>query len=311
MDSSDSIPSLRLADYTEGDAVARRRLAGSLRAGLEEFGFVTIVEHGVDPQLVAAVYRASARFFALGEEEKARCAGAPGGARGFTGFGIEHAKDSAVPDLKEFFHIGREVEASDPMANRWPEAVPSFAHCAPPLFDALEECSRVLLAALATAYDLPETVFADMVRNGSHVLRALHYPPVSRNARPGSVRAAPHEDINLITLLCRASEPGLEILRPDGRWMPVRAGRDEIVIDAGDMLARLTNGVIPATTHRVVNPPSLADRHRYSLPFFAHARPECDLSVLDPFQSDRRPARTPPISAGEFLQERLREIGLA
>ena len=296
-----------------GHGASRRTFATSLRDGLEEFGFVTIVDHAVSSRLVADVYRACARFFGLAEEEKARSSVSPDGARGFTAFGIEHAKDSRAPDLKEFFHIGREVARGARMANRWPEAVPQLEGCATRLFAALEESSRMLLAALATAYDLEEVVFADMVRDGNHVLRALHYPPVAPDTPLGSLslRAAPHEDINLITLLCGASEPGLEILRPGGRWMAVAARPGEIVVDAGDMLARVTNGVIPATTHRVVNPPDSANRHRYSLPFFAHPRPERDLRVLAAFQSEERPPRTPPITAREFLAERLREIGLA
>jgi len=310
MGSPASIPCLCLADYSRGDRASRRSLALSLRRGLEEFGFVTIVDHAVASGLVAEVGAACRRFFALDEEEKARCGGVAGGARGFTAFGVEHAKDQPAPDLKEFFHIGRDVAPSDPLCNRWPAAVPSLARWAPRLFDALEECSRVLLAALATSYDLPEEVFSETLRGGNHVLRALHYPPVSPGHGAGSLRAAPHEDINLITLLCGASEPGLEILRPDGDWIPVRPAADEIVVDAGDMLARMTNDVIPATTHRVVNPPELSDRHRYSLPFFAHPRSECDLSVMAEFQSDERPPRTPPITAGNFLQQRLREIGL-
>jgi isopenicillin N synthase-like dioxygenase len=315
MGSSDSIPCLRLSDYTHADESSRRAFAGSLRKGLEDFGFVTVVDHGVSRGLIEQVYLAAASFFELSDEEKLRSAGVAGGARGFTPFGVEHAKDASTPDLKEFFHVGREVEPLDPMANRWPSAAPALERSAPRLFDALEECSRVLLAALAVAYDLPEAVFADMVRGGNHVLRALHYPPLSDESsnfepaiEPGSLRAAPHEDINLITLLCGSSEPGLEILRPDGEWMAVRAEAEEIVVDAGDMLARVTNGEIPATTHRVVNPPGSCSR--YSLPFFAHPRPECDLSVLAAFQSADSPPRTPPTTAGEFLEQRLREIGL-
>ena len=333
VETQDSIPALRLTDYGDpgssdstgsaGSASstgAKRAFASGLRRALEEFGFVRIVDHAVPSDLVDEVYRACARFFALSDSDKRRCGGAPGGARGFTAFGVEHARDRSTPDLKEFFHVGREVAPSDPpaplalLANRWPEAVPSLARCAPRLFGALEECSRTLLAALATAYELPESALADMLVGGNHVLRALHYPPVSRDVAAGALRAAPHEDINLITLLCEATEPGLEILRPDGQWMAVRAGKGEIVVDAGDMLARVTNGVIPATTHRVVNPTDPSgptDRHRYSLPFFAHPRPECDLSVLDAFQGPERPPRTPPITAGAFLEERLREIGLS
>ena len=169
-----------------------------------------------------------------------------------------------------------------------------------------------LLEALAEGFALPPEIFASMVKGGDSILRALHYPPIAEGEPLGSVRAAPHEDINLITLLCEATECGLEI-RPPGDpsgWLPVEVARGQIVVDSGDMLSRLTNGVIPATTHRVVNPAGTANRDRYSLPFFAHPRPECDLAVLPAFVSDERPCQYAPITARGYLAERLHEIGL-
>jgi isopenicillin N synthase-like dioxygenase len=300
----DRVPTLRLSDAaSEGDET-RRHFAGALRDALQDFGFACLTDHGVAPDLITEVYAAAEQFFGQSEANKEIAGAGPGGARGHTAFGVEHARDSQHADLKEFFHIGRD-------SNRWPPGIPKLATVGPALFTALEACAARVLESLALAYGLSATVFSEMTRGGNHVLRVLHYPRVPAGCDPRSIRAAPHEDINLVTLLCEASEPGLEILRPDGSWLAVEAPRGQIVIDAGDMLARLTNGAIPATTHRVINPPTLADRSRYSLPFFAHPRPECDLSVLPNFVSAARPARTAPITAGEFLDERLREIGLS
>jgi isopenicillin N synthase-like dioxygenase len=174
----------------------------------------------------------------------------------------------------------------------------------------------LLLMALAEHFDLPRETFADMMRAGNSILRVLHYPPVSPAAQAAApaataaLRAAPHEDINLITLLPEATDSGLELLRRDGSWMPVGALPGQLVVDAGDMLSRVTNEVVPATTHRVVNPPAGANRDRYSMPFFVHPYPSADLTVLDRFVSAGRPSRYPPITAGEFLDQRLHEIGL-
>jgi isopenicillin N synthase-like dioxygenase len=315
MATSAGIPTVRLRDYASGNRAAQSRFAAALRDALQEYGFASVSDHGIDPDLIRRTYRCCKRFFELEVREKLKLGGSPGGARGYTGFGIEHAKDRAQPDLKEFFHVGRELPAEparshEILPNRWPAAAPEMAACCSSLFEELEGCACVLLEALAESYGLPEGTFAEMTHAGNHVLRALHYPPVPNDAHPEALRSAPHEDINLITLLCEASESGLEILRPDGHWLAVEAPAGQIVVDAGDMLERLTNGVIPATTHRVVNPPELADRHRYSLPFFAHPRPESDLSVLPAFVTPERPAQTPPITAAEFLEQRLRAIGL-
>jgi isopenicillin N synthase-like dioxygenase len=201
-------------------------------------------------------------------------------------------------------------------ANVWPRELPELRETTLALYRELERVAGLMLMALAEHFELPRDTFADMMRAGNSILRVLHYPPVAPAAgAPGAgvapaVRAAPHEDINLITLLCEATDSGLELLRRDGTWMPVEATPGQLVVDAGDMLSRVTNEAIPATTHRVVNPPAGANRDRYSMPFFVHPYPAADLTVLDRFVSAARPSRYPPITAGEFLDERLREIGL-
>lgn len=254
------------------------------------------------------------RLFALDPQSLAKVGGVAGGQRGYTAFAVEHARDSRQPDLKEFFHVGRELPAYHRLApiyprNVWPDELPELRPAALALYEALDACATTLLEALAQDCGLPTESFVRMARAGNSILRAVHYPPVRGRGETGAIRAAPHEDINLITLLCEATDAGLEIVS-DGEWLPVPAKPGEIVVDAGDMLSRVTNDEIPSTTHRVVNPPAGADRARYSLPFFVHPTPDCDLTVLERFVSPDRPARHPPTTAGAFLEERLREIGL-
>jgi isopenicillin N synthase-like dioxygenase len=308
-----AIPVVDLQDYRSGSSEARTRFSETLCSGLCEFGFTVVEGHAIDPELIRRVYAHFERFFAQDEELKRECAGVAGGQRGFTAFGVEHAKGQGQPDLKEFFHVGQDgASGLDYPANVWPRQLPELCVDGLSLFRALEECSRRLLEALAEGFALPRETFASMVEGGNSILRALHYPPVAEGAHPGSLRAAPHEDINLITLLCEATGSGLEIRPPGGAsgWLPVEVAPGQIVVDSGDMLSRLTNEIIPATPHRVVNPTGTANLDRYSLPFFAHPRPECDLAALPVFVSDERPRQHPPITAGGYLAERLREIGL-
>jgi len=286
-----------------------------LREALEAFGFVRIANHGIEDRWIEDAYGAFARFFALPLEAKTEAAMGAGGQRGFTRLGVEHAKGYPVADLKEFFHVGQPVSPEGTGApayppNCWPAEVLELEVVALRLFRALEGCARRLLCALAESYGLPGDRFGGLVDNGNSILRAVHYPWV--NAPPaGALRAAPHEDINLITLLCGATQPGLEI-ESRGAWVPVVHTPGELVVDTGDMLSRLTNGVLPATPHRVVAPleGEGAGQARFALPFFAHARPECDLTARAPFVSAERPLANPPITAGAYLAERLREIGL-
>jgi isopenicillin N synthase-like dioxygenase len=310
----DSVPVLDLSDWGAGGTRARR-LEKALRRAFETFGFVSVEGHGVGADGIRSAYALFERFFALDEAARQDCAGVSGGARGFTPFGVEHAKDCALPDLKEFFHVGRELPEGHRRCgqyppNVWPRALPELAGVALALYDELDRCAGRLLEVLETAYELPPATFTAMLREGNSVLRAVHYPPVPRDVPEGALRAAPHEDINLITPLCEATDSGLEIKTHPGRWLAVEAPPGQIVADAGDMLCRVTGGVIPATTHRVVNPPDAAARDRYSLPFFAHPPPECPLRVLPRFATPERQAAHPPTTAGDYLHERLREIGL-
>ncbi len=309
-----NIPTIDLDDYLTGDAADRDRMVKTLGDGLVEFGFLNVEGHGIDSDLVRGTYDLWQRFFALPEEVKKRYAGVDDGSRGFTPFGVEHAKDSPLPDLKEFWHVGQEPPAGHLLhgvypGNVWPVEIPEIRQPTQRLYKTLERVAENLLRALADYFDLPRETFASMMQAGNSVLRVIHYPPVSPEHDP-AVRASAHEDINLITLLCEATDSGLEILTREGDWLAVETGEGQIVVDAGDMLSRCTNGVVPATTHRVVNPPSAANRERYSMPFFVHPFPSCDLAVKERFVSADHPPKFPPITAGEFLDQRLREIGL-
>jgi len=311
-----TIPTIDLSDFTTGSAAERERVTQTLGEGLREFGFLNVEGHRIDPKLIRSAYDLWRRYFELSEEEKGRYSGVEGGARGFTAFGVEHAKGRSTPDLKEFWHVGQEhppegADANVYPPNVWPEdEVPGITEPTLRLYKSLESVAETLLVGVAEFFDLPPSTFASMMHHGQSILRIIHYPAVKGEVEPGAVRAAEHEDINLITLLCEATEPGLEILTRDGEWLPVVAEEGQIVVDAGDMLSRVVNEVIPATTHRVINPDNAENRDRYSMPFFVHPRPEVDLTVMDRFVDADNPPKYPPITAGEFLHQRLAEIGL-
>lgn len=309
-----NIPTVDLNDYTSGGAAPRSRLIETLGEGLREFGFLNVEGHGIDSSLIRGTYDLWQRFFALPDEVKRKYAGVEGGARGYTPFGVEHAKDNPLPDLKEFWHVGQEPPEGHPFRNEypgnvWPAEIPEIKEPTLRLYSSLERVAENLLRALAEYFDMPRDAFSSMMSVGNSILRILHYPPVRPEQAP-AVRAAAHEDINLITLLCEATDSGLEILTRDGEWMAVETGPGQIVVDAGDMLSRFTNEVIPATTHRVVNPAENAARDRYSMPFFVHPYSACDLTIPERFTGPDSPPKYPPITAGQFLEQRLREIGL-
>lgn len=283
-----------------------------------EFGFVGIRDHGIDDALIEQAYAVFRAFFALPAEVKQRYQlPGTGGARGYTGFGVEQAKDHDVPDLKEFWHVGRELaSAENPapeilLANVWPDEVPRFREAALALYRALDALGARVLSALALDMGLDARWFDDKIDFGNSILRPIHYPPI-HNAVPGAVRAARHEDINLITLLIGSKEQGLEILTRDGHWVPVSTLPGTIVVNVGDMLQRLTNHVYPSTTHQVVNPAGEAARQaRYSIPFFLHPNPDFLIETLPQCVSEDRPNRYPePITAHDYLLERLRQIKL-
>lgn len=321
------VPELSLQQYRTGNAAARAAFEQALFAGLQDYGFIILADHGVEESLLDAAYATAESFFRRPLEEKLACRG---GLRGYTPFGVEHAKDHAVPDLKEFFQVGREPSlgaavGEDYPPNVWPVAHPEVATVFGRLFAALDEAAQMLLRALAPSLQLPTDWFDERVTAGNSVLRVIHYPPVGADAEPGAVRSAAHEDINLLTLLVAARGGGLQLLDRDGSWLPVETVPRNLIVDSGDMMARLTNGVIPATTHRVINPhqghagrgeasvasTGIANTSRYSIPFFVHPTNATSLAALPSCVSPERPSRYPPVTAGEYLEQRLREIGLA
>lgn len=307
------IPSLDIRRFD----TERAAFVAELGAAYREWGFCGIGGHGISPHLIDGAYQAFKAFFALPEETKRKYhVPGSGGARGYTPFGIETAKDSKHFDLKEFYHVGRELPPGSKYAsvmppNLWPEEVPEFKRYAYELYETLDALGSRVLSALALHIDLPENYFADKTNNGNSILRPIHYPPITADDIP-NVRAGAHEDINFITLLVGASAAGLEVLSRKGEWVPFTAEADTIVVNIGDMLQRLSNHVYPSTTHRVVNPPGeLARKPRYSTPFFLHPNPDFLISTLPGCISADNPNRYPtPITAHDYLLERLREIKL-
>ena len=296
----------------------RDAFVAELGAAYREWGFCGVSHHGISAQAIDGAYRVFQEFFALPEASKRKYhVPGSGGARGYTPFGIETAKDSQYPDLKEFFHIGRELPEGSRyrefMApNLWPSELPDFREQAYGLFQALDALGLRVLSALALHIGLPGDFFVDKTRFGNSILRPIHYPPITSPDVP-NVRAGAHEDINLITLLVGASAAGLEVKSRKGDWVPFTAEADTIVVNIGDMLQRLTNHVYPSTTHRVVNPPGAAARQpRYSTPYFLHANPDYLIETLPACIGPDNPNRyDAPITANDYLMQRLREIKLA
>lgn len=310
---SQSIPVVSLAEYQRGTPAERERFVRTFGEALRTFGFVSVKDHGVPTENIRAAYETIARFFAQPLEVKKKyVVEGSGGNRGFVAFGAEHAKDRKVGDLKEFFHVGREIPSLGVAGtNAFPAEVPEFEPTTRELFGKLEDTARTMLEALADVFEAPKDTFTKMIVGGNSILRLIHYPPLKDAFIPGGVRAAEHEDINLVTLLCESTAAGLEILTRDGTWLAVEAPPGHIVVDTGDMMQLITNGELPSVTHRVVNPPSGAeDVVRYSMPFFVHPYPTCPLEVL-PFCTDETtPAKFAPTTAQGFLETRLRELGL-
>ena len=306
------VPTLSLADQARDPEGFAKEFGGSF----ERFGFAVVSDHGIDDALIARAWAKTEALFALPDAEKKQYhAPGGGGARGYTPFGTEIAKDAKAHDLKEFWHVGRELSAghryNDVMApNIWPERPEGFRDTFVELFAAFDTAGDKLLSAIARHLGLAPDWFDPAVRDGNSVLRLLHYPPVPQDA-PG-VRAGAHEDINLITLLLGAEEAGLELLERDGRWLPVKPPQGAMVVNVGDMLQRLTNHRLPSTTHRVVNPPpERRGTSRYSMPFFLHPAPDFLIETLPGTVDAEHPNRYPqPITAHDYLHERLVQIGL-
>lgn len=307
------IPVVSLSDYVRGTAAERERFVATYGEALRTFGFVSVKDHGIDPARIREAYATIARFFALPvDAKKAYVVEGSGGNRGYVGFGAEHAKDRKVGDLKEFFHVGREIPSLGPGGqNAFPAEVPDFERVTRGLFGELERTAGVMLEAVADVLGAPRDTFTKMIVGGNSILRLIHYPSLKDAFIPGAVRAAEHEDINLVTLLCESTGAGLEILTREGTWMAVEAPPGHIVVDSGDMMQLVTNRVLPSVTHRVVNPPTDADDVvRYSMPFFVHPYPTCPLEVLPSCAGAGEQIPPAPTTAQAFLEERLRELGL-
>jgi isopenicillin N synthase-like dioxygenase len=308
---SDVVPTL---DARHAESAA---FADAIAAAYAEFGFVIIENHGIDKKLIDQCLDCFQQFFALPVAEKLRYK-IPngGGARGYTAFGIETAKGARHSDLKEFWHVGRELPPGHPFnevmaPNIWVDTIPGFREATLGLYRAFDALGLRLLAAIARSVKLPANFFDDKVDLGNSILRVIHYPPMPPEPTP-SVRAGAHEDINVITLLLGAEEPGLEVLSRKGEWLPINPAPGTLVCNVGDMLQRLTNRHLRSTTHRVVNPPrERASKARYSLPFFLHFNPDFLIRTLPQYIDAEHPDQFPePINAQDFLLERLREIKL-
>ncbi len=311
-----AVASVSLADFdTDRDGFAR-----ALGGSFERYGFAVVADHGIPADLIARAEKAARALFALPEPTK-RGYHRPGtgGARGYTPFGVETAKDATAVDLKEFWHVGRELPQghayADVMApNIWPQELSDFRTTMLDIYAAFEATGARLLEAIARYLGLSPDFFVDTVADGNSVMRLLHYPPVTpaSGGDGPSIRAGAHEDINTITLLLGAEEAGLEILDSDGRWLSVTPGEGELAVNIGDMLQRLTNGRLRSTTHRVANPASArAGLARYSMPFFLHFRPDYLIETLPSCVDAAHPDRFPePITAHDYLMQRLREIRL-
>lgn len=311
-----TIPVVDLSKFVTGSESDKKAFVAELGKAFHEVGFVGVVNHGIPKDLVDGFYKASKAFFSLPVETKRKYqVEGLAGQRGYTSFGMEHAKQSKVADLKEFFQMGQTIERENYDKEEYPDNLttsetPKFTALGRELYQAFEKSGGHLLRAIALHLNLEEDYFEDKIHEGHSILRSIHYPPITEEPR-SAIRAEQHEDINLITLLVGASAGGLQLLNADGEWLDITPEENEIVINVGDMLQRLTNNYLKSTTHRVINPPK-EQWHvpRLSIPFFLHPKSDMDLSCLEDCVTAGRPLAYEPITAGEYLNERLREIGL-
>lgn len=311
-----TIPVVDLSDFTGGDPKLKKAFVQQLGKAYEEVGFVAVKNHGIPADLIADLYKYVQQFFSLPSDKK-RTYEIPelAGQRGYTSFGKEHAKGSDAPDLKEFFQYGQTVLEDHPLKPEYPDnvsvaEVEGFNETLFNAYRAFEKSGKSLLQAIALYLGLDENYFNDFIEEGNSIVRAIHYPPITVEPK-SAIRAEQHEDINLITLLVGASAGGLEILTKQNEWVGVTSLPDQIVVNVGDMLQRLTNNKLKSTTHRVVNPPrELWHTSRFSIPFFLHPKSSMDLSALEGCVDENHAKVYEDITAGEYLDERLREIGL-
>jgi isopenicillin N synthase-like dioxygenase len=311
-----SIPVVDLSDFLSGDPQKKKDFVQQLGKAYEDVGFVAVKNHGIPDELIGDLYKYVQQFFSMPIDKKRRYE-VPGlaGQRGYTSFGKEHAKGSDAPDLKEFFQYGQIVNDNDPVKKEYPDnvkvdEVKAFNQTFEAAYRAFEKSGKALLQAIALYLGLDEHYFDEHIHNGNSILRAIHYPPITHEPK-SAIRAEQHEDINLITLLVGASADGLQILTKKNEWVGVTSLPEQIVVNVGDMLQRLTNNRLKSTTHRVVNPPrAMWHTSRFSIPFFLHPKSQMSLACLDSCVDQQHTKAYPDATAGEYLDERLREIGL-
>jgi len=310
------VPSVDLKDFTSGDLNRKEKFIKEIGKAFEEIGFVALSGHFLSEELVDDLYSEIKQFFNLPQKTKDRYEiEGIGGQRGYTSFGKEHAKGRKEGDLKEFWHFGQYVEDNPKLEAEYPDNVhvkelPKFNAIGKETYKMLEKTAKYVLRALALHLDLEETYFDQYIKNGNSILRPIHYPPITSEPK-NAVRAAAHGDINLITLLMGAHGRGLQVQNHKGEWVDAIARPDQLMINVGDMLSRLTNNTLKSTIHRVINPPKeLWGTSRYSIPFFMHPVSDMKLDVLENCIDENNPKQFEDITAGEFLDERLKELGL-
>ncbi|MFY0600362.1 MAG: isopenicillin N synthase family oxygenase [Cyclobacteriaceae bacterium] len=310
------IPSLDLADFVSGNSEKKKKFVADLGNAYQSIGFVAIKNHGLSDELTTKLYESVKSFFSLEDDEKLKYEIKElAGQRGYISKGREKAKGRNTGDLKEFYHVGQpnSNKLAEYPENIWPSQVPEFKKYTSEAFETLQKAGIQMLRAIALHLELDEFYFDEMVGKGNSILRQIHYFPIENpdEIPPDAVRAAEHGDINLITLLMGASADGLQVLRRDGEWIPITALPNQIVVNVGDMLDRLTNHKLKSTIHRVVNPPKeKMGSSRYSIPFFMHPISNMDLTSLESCIDGENPKMYEDMTAGEFLDERLKEIGL-
>lgn len=309
-----TVQALSLDEFFHTDH--REKFIQSLKASLSETGFVRIDNHGLEQNELKKAYELTVRLFELSIDEKSQYKLPQLGLRGYTDFGKEKAKGQSAGDLKEFWHIGKDLDKSSIYYDRyptniWPNELPEFEPTFTSLFAKLEGIALLLLEAIGEAFKLDPDYFPDLINDGNSILRLIHYPATRGFDTVNQMRAAPHADINLMTLLVGATDSGLQLLDKDGNWIDIETNPEEIVVDTGDMMARITGNTLPSTVHRVINPDKNTSA-RYSMPFFLHPHSDALLSPLPEFttQDAQTSTHTAPITAGDFLEKRLQENGL-
>ncbi|TXN35659.1 isopenicillin N synthase family oxygenase [Flagellimonas hymeniacidonis] len=311
-----AIPSVDLTDFVSGDAARKEKFIGEIGAAFEDIGFVALSGHFLSEDLVAQLYEEIKKFFQLPQDIKDSYEiEGIGGQRGYTSFGKEHAKGKKEGDLKEFWHFGQYVDDNPKLEAEYPNNVavaelPNFNEVGKETYKMLEKTAKYVLRALALHLNLDELYFDEWIKNGNSILRPIHYPPITSEPK-NAVRAAAHGDINLITLLMGAHGKGLQVKNHQGEWVDAIAKSNQLMINVGDMLSRLTNNKLKSTIHQVVNPPKeLWGTSRYSIPFFMHPVSEMPLNCLADCVDDEHPKGFEDTTAGEYLHERLIELGL-